>query len=92
MFMTPAGTKEIMDALVMCEQVLAKLPAQKIPRFDAFEDTEIMADYLAHLIEAIEGKRPQRFANVRRGQCLGRGGLPSQARAQTDSLSGATPL
>lgn len=56
MFQHNLGTKELVDALVLCREALLNLPVQQIPRFKYFTDTQVMGQYIRDLVDATEGQ------------------------------------
>ena len=56
MFQHNLGTKELVDALILCREALLNLPVQQIPRFRQFSNTLIMGQYVMDLVDAVEGR------------------------------------
>lgn len=56
MFNHNLGTKDLIDALILCREAMLNLPNQKIPRSKGFTDTLTMGGYLDGLIKAAEGR------------------------------------
>lgn len=56
MFQHNLGTKELVDALILCREALLNLPVQQIPRFRHFSNTLIMGQYVRDLVDAVEGR------------------------------------
>ena len=66
MFMQNPGTKELIDALIMCRRIFHHMRCQPLPeKTNYFEDTRMMGDYLQRLIDAAESnqERKQNDAN-----------------------------
>lgn len=59
MFQQNIGTKELVDALRLSCRALSLIPNQPIPRAtdNDFKETAMAADYLWHLISAVEGMK-----------------------------------
>jgi hypothetical protein len=57
MFFHNPGTKELVDALIMCRRVFHHMDNKTLPKKASyFEDTRMMGDYLDDLVRAVEGR------------------------------------
>jgi hypothetical protein len=55
MFMHNQGTKELVDALIICRHVMSGLQVQPIHHCAGFSDTGQLAQHLDSLIHSAEG-------------------------------------